>query len=263
MGLAVYPGARPGGGGWGGWGGPNPDVEGNLTFGLTAGYREVVRFYQEQCRRYNPTIRQTNGLLGAQTLLVWQDDRAGYAVLVEAQSPLLPLVRQSAALPIRLGLSRVRLGPPRAPAASPAETAEHGIAPEELKLPVYPHASVAYSGWAPGERGRVAVARLETPASGSAVAGFYRGLARQHRTRSNGCSQSGFQTVSFTTEWDADGGRIAVAMLHPAWRLPTVVWLRWCTEELASQERRRGTGGPPAMPAGPPAWRPFPVAHLP
>lgn len=225
MGFVVYPGARGGGGSWGGSG---AGLDGSIHFSAFAPYQSVVDFYRETYRPANPTVRAVNTPVETKTLLVWQDREAGYAVAVTHGGVMFMATRS--AMVTGITLSRIGLPMKLAPSKSPGAEAARGIEPAKLGLTMYPRARVSYSGWARGEHDKVAVARLEVDASGKSVADFYRGIAQNNWPDGGGSSTSGSDTTSFSTSWSAGEDRCAVAMLHPASHLPTIVWLERLTQ---------------------------------
>lgn len=228
MGFALYPGATGGGGGWGGsWGGADANVEGHINFGVRAPAADVVRFYQEKYRGFSPLVRTATGLSGAETLLLWQDDRAGYGVLVTARRGLSPMTF--------FQLARTSFGARTIPQTS----ASPYIPPGTLGLTLCPKATVDYSGWAQGQNGRIAMARLQVAGSPKQVAEFYDALAKQHGSRGSGRSEANFLTVQADSSWEIGDDRYTATLLCLSSRFPAVVWLQRAEGESWDVTSRR------------------------
>lgn len=220
-GFPVYPGARRMG--YSGGTGSSGNDE-TIYFSVLAPYAKVVQFYTDMYRSANPTVRAANTGLAQETMLIWQDDQAGYAVLIRRGGTsfrMLPTFPSTSFELVRISMAR-----PAVAATQPFSEARQPVEPEKLGFSVYPGATVDYSGWLHGEPGKVAFARLQVNASGTKVADFYRDVAKQHESSGGGYSKVGFETTRFSNSWKAEDDQFAVAMLHLSSGLPTVVWLR-------------------------------------
>lgn len=189
-----------------------------------APYRQVVQFYLDQYREQRPAIRTACAWGLPESLVIWDDYGAGYAVLIQDfRLPALLTVRRVAS-GTGVMANRAVFSIPLPTTAPREPAAEQARAPADLALPLCPGAKVDYSVWVASRA--TAMARLEVAASGARVAGFYRKLAEEHHGGQREAATSLWRTTRFAAAWDDAGDRCTVTLLQPDSALPTVVWLQ-------------------------------------
>jgi hypothetical protein len=212
FGVDLYPGARVQ---YGTMSGDDLQSSGQILLVTEHAADRVIAFYAQKYQRARPRQQNAIGADGPKTALDWSDRDGIYTVLVSTQRGL----KDDTCITIVRTMRKAE-----AAATAPPVAAE-GIAPEQLKLPVYPGARVIYSGYLPGVKNKTAAVEFEVQAPYKQVADFYEAKSRSGR---NELSEQLFSTeVKATTfSWFSRRSELTADIRQADPQMPTLVRLR-------------------------------------